>query len=221
MYTSKNIRKSNPEIHPGTGKSSIIFSLAGEIGYDICFLSLSSPHLNDDALATAMSKVFVKTIVLIEDIDSAFDHKDSTDAPNKMADSCKVTFKGILNALDGVSSQEGRIVFITTNHIKKLDPALIRPGRVDVKICIDYATEDQIRKMFARFYPHVEPQVVKEMCLKIQKGLKKSRKKASMACLQSLFILHKDNPNDAVDHAEKHFEEYADSANTGYLDFYM
>lgn len=118
MYTSKNIRKSNPEIHPGTGKSSIIFSLAGEIGYDICFLSLSSPHLNDDALATAMSKVFVKTIVLIEDIDSAFDHKDSTDAPNKMADSCKVTFKGILNALDGVSSQEGRIVFITTNHIK-------------------------------------------------------------------------------------------------------
>lgn len=45
-----------------------------------------------------------------------------------------VTFSGLLNAIDGVASQEGRLFFMTTNHIEKLDPALIRPGRCDVKV---------------------------------------------------------------------------------------
>lgn len=67
----------------------------------------------------AMSSVFSRTIVLIEDIDGVFERKeDSIEPTTKMADSCSVTFMGILNALDVVSSQEGRIVFITTNHIK-------------------------------------------------------------------------------------------------------
>ena len=53
-----------------------------------------------------------------------------------------VTFSGLLNAIDGVASQEGRLFFMTTNHIEKLDPALIRPGRCDVKVrnpflCLD------------------------------------------------------------------------------------
>ena len=46
----------------------------------------------------------------------------------------KVSFSGLLNALDGVRSQEGRIVFMSTNHIEKLDPALLRPGRADLHV---------------------------------------------------------------------------------------
>jgi mitochondrial chaperone BCS1 len=45
-----------------------------------------------------------------------------------------ISFSGLLNALDGVRSQEGRIVFMTTNHKEKLDPALLRPGRADVHV---------------------------------------------------------------------------------------
>jgi ATP-dependent 26S proteasome regulatory subunit len=68
-----------------------------------------------------------------------------------------VTFSGLLNCLDGVASTEERIVFMTTNHIDRLDPALIRPGRVDVKELIGEADEGQVYSMFKRFYPtHLE-----------------------------------------------------------------
>ena len=40
----------------------------------------------------------------------------------------RLTFSGLLNAIDGVTSTEGRILFMTTNHVDRLDPALIRPG---------------------------------------------------------------------------------------------
>ena len=63
-----------------------------------------------------------------------------------------ITFSGLLNALDGVASAEERIIFLTTNHVDKLDPALIRPGRVDLKEFLGNATEAQIRGMFSRFY---------------------------------------------------------------------
>jgi len=45
----------------------------------------------------------------------------------------RVTFSGLLNCLDGVASTEARILFMTTNYLDRLDPALVRPGRVDVK----------------------------------------------------------------------------------------
>lgn len=45
----------------------------------------------------------------------------------------RVTFSGLLNCLDGVASTEARILFMTTNYLERLDPALVRPGRVDMK----------------------------------------------------------------------------------------
>lgn len=63
-----------------------------------------------------------------------------------------VTFSGFLNALDGVASGEERIIFLTTNHVERLDPALIRPGRVDLAQLIDDATPAQAKELFTRFY---------------------------------------------------------------------
>jgi len=63
-----------------------------------------------------------------------------------------VTFSGFLNALDGVASGEERIIFMTTNHVSKLDPALIRPGRVDLSALIDDALPSQAKRLFTRFY---------------------------------------------------------------------
>ena len=59
---------------------------------------------------------------------------------------------GLLNALDGVASQENRLLFMTTNHVEKLDPALIRPGRCDVHIKFDYASPAQMRGLFLKFF---------------------------------------------------------------------
>ena len=56
------------------------------------------------------------------------------------------------NIVDGIASSEGHILCLTTNHIVRLDPALIRPGRVDRKLMVGPANAQQISTMFKRFY---------------------------------------------------------------------
>lgn len=70
-----------------------------------------------------------------------------------------VTFSGLLNALDGVAAQEGRMLCLTTNHVDRLDQALIRPGRVDVRVSFGKATQSQARELFIKFYPHAAPTI--------------------------------------------------------------
>ena len=63
-----------------------------------------------------------------------------------------ITFSGLLNALDGVYAQEGNLIFMTTNHKENLDPALIRPGRIDRQLEFKHTTRDQLQGMFEHFY---------------------------------------------------------------------
>jgi mitochondrial chaperone BCS1 len=63
-----------------------------------------------------------------------------------------VSMSGLLNAIDGVASQEGRVLVMTTNHPEKLDDALVRPGRVDMKIEFALANKQQSRELFMRMY---------------------------------------------------------------------
>ncbi|WVQ68591.1 uncharacterized protein L199_006800 [Kwoniella botswanensis] len=63
-----------------------------------------------------------------------------------------VTLSGLLNALDGVTSSEGRLLFCTTNWREKIDPALDRPGRCDIWIEFKNATCQQARDLFIHFY---------------------------------------------------------------------
>lgn len=63
-----------------------------------------------------------------------------------------MTFSGLLNALDGVASSEERVIFMTTNHYSHLDPALIRPGRVDLQEFLDDAKGEQAKRLFVKFY---------------------------------------------------------------------
>lgn len=98
-----------------------------------------------------------------------------------------------MNALDGVAATEGggRILFMTTNYIERLHPALIRPGRVDIKECLDYATTYQIEKLFLKFYPGEET-------LAKQFSSTLPPKSISMAQLQAHFLQHKNEPQTAI-----------------------
>lgn len=89
------------------------------------------------------------SIVLLEDIDAVFVDRVSA----KKAEGRTVSFSGLLNAIDGVRSTDGRILFMTTNHKEKLDPALLRAGRADVHIKLDFASYNQIEKLFLKFFP--------------------------------------------------------------------
>ncbi|KAF9974122.1 hypothetical protein BGZ73_002592 [Actinomortierella ambigua] len=137
---------------PGTGKTSFIIALAGHLGLSVCILNLSASGLDDQQLDQLMNDAPRNAIILIEDIDAALVEKKPGET---QAGKNNVTLSGLLNALDGVTAHEGSIMFMTTNHIKKLAPALIRPGRCDRKLLFDYADSHQVREMFLRFFLHM------------------------------------------------------------------
>lgn len=175
---------------PGSGKSSLIQALAGDLDYNICILNLAERTLTDDRLNHLMNHVPDRSILLLEDVDSAFSERKQSDEQGFLSG---VTFSGLLNALDGVASADERIIFMTTNHPEKLDPALIRPGRVDFKELIDNATESQIRRMFLRFYEGKE-----EECQRFMNAIIERNEPVSTAQLQGLFVYNKDDPMGAI-----------------------
>jgi ATP-dependent 26S proteasome regulatory subunit len=59
---------------------------------------------------------------------------------------------GLLNALDGVADSPGRIVIMTTNHPENLDPALIRPGRINISIQLNYMMHAEIVEMIEHYF---------------------------------------------------------------------
>jgi mitochondrial chaperone BCS1 len=86
----------------------------------------------------------LQSIVLLEDIDAAFPNREESGEVQGIQHSSDVTFSGLLNVLDGVAASEERLIFMTTNHIERLDPALIRPGRVDYVQLVGDATNHQV-----------------------------------------------------------------------------
>ncbi|KZT02544.1 uncharacterized protein LAESUDRAFT_738645 [Laetiporus sulphureus 93-53] len=179
---------------PGSGKSSFIQALAGALSYDICLLNLSERGLADDKLIHLLSNAPERSFVLIEDVDAAFNKRVQTTADGYQS---SVTFSGFLNALDGVASGEERIIFMTTNHPERLDPALIRPGRVDLAVLLDDAAPEQARRLFMQFYrgadghEHIGEEQLESMGREIQETVEHDMKlglRTSMAALQGLFI---------------------------------
>ncbi|CUM49729.1 Mitochondrial chaperone BCS1 [Debaryomyces fabryi] len=176
---------------PGSGKTSFIQAIAGELDYNICILNLSENNLTDDRLNHLMNHIPERSILLLEDVDAAFNKREQSDDGGYTSG---VTFSGLLNALDGVASAEECITFMTTNHPERLDPALLRPGRIDFKVMIDNATEHQVKKMFLRFY---EDEF--ELCEQfLEKYRQLNMKNISTAQLQGLFVYNKRNPHNAI-----------------------
>ncbi|KAJ3342563.1 hypothetical protein HDU93_001951 [Gonapodya sp. JEL0774] len=132
---------------PGTGKTSFITALAGHLRFNIYLVSLSNKGLTDDNLVELMSMTPPRCVLLLEDVDAAFRGREATAGTG-----AGLTFSGLLNAIDGVAAQEGRLLCMTTNHIDHLDPALIRPGRIDVRVLFDKASRWQARELFVNFY---------------------------------------------------------------------
>lgn len=134
---------------PGTGKSSLAKHLASKFEIPL-YVFGEKDHLGD--IATKFAQIPKKAIVLLEDIDCVYSSnrgKGEKSDPGPM----KPSLNSALNALDGVASKEGQIFIMTTNHIEMLDPALIRPGRIDYKLHLGYASVEQAKKIFKKFFP--------------------------------------------------------------------
>lgn len=172
---------------PGSGKSSAVVALASKLGMNIATITLSGTSMGDDDLRSLMASTPNGALILIEDIDCVFTDRKANTGDNK------VTFSGLLNAIDGVAAGEGRMLFMTTNHPDKLDPALIRPGRADVHVEIGLPDREQIERLFLRFFPGCPAQasgfsgVVPEA--------------TSMAALQG-HLMRYDTPQKAIENAQ-------------------
>lgn len=105
--------------------------------------------LGDDDLNQLLNCSDPNSIILIEDIDAIFKGRDSVQENTRGK---SITFSGLLNALDGVRSQEGRILIMTTNHKENLDRALLRPGRADREFYLGCASEKQLKGLFRNFF---------------------------------------------------------------------
>ncbi|KUJ07628.1 uncharacterized protein LY89DRAFT_691695 [Mollisia scopiformis] len=195
---------------PGSGKSSFIQALAGELDFGVSIINLSERGINDDKLAYLFTKIPARTILLLEDADAAFINRRKPDAEGYSG--ANVTFSGLLNALDGVAAGEERIAFLTTNHIDRLDEALIRPGRVDVTVRIGETTRYQAAEMWNRFYGDIDhdgngrkrflDKLVELDLIPNESGVVKPKLHTSAAAIQGLFLFNKDNMEGAIEMAE-------------------
>jgi mitochondrial chaperone BCS1 len=170
---------------PGAGKTSAAIALAGRLGLSIAIVSLSSVEMDDQAIARLMLALPERSLLLIEDVDALFKERETQ---------CKVTFAGFLNSLDGVAAAEGRMLIMTTNHPEKLDPALIRFGRIDRHVEFTHASYDQARRLFLWFYRDAEltARELDGMATAFARAI--TAQKTSMAAIQEHLVRHRDCP---------------------------
>ncbi|KAK4461540.1 BCS1 N terminal-domain-containing protein [Cladorrhinum samala] len=216
---------------PGTGKTSLSLALAGLFGLELYLLHV--PTVREDGI---LEKLFTtlprRCIVLLEDIDAVGlrrkhakgdddgekgDDDDSDSDSDQSISSNRITLSGFLNVLDGVASQEGRIVLMTSNFADKLDKALVRPGRVDRMIYLGNISKRSSELMFLRMYS-TDPDVplpagmagitedeLKGLALQFSSRIPDDV--FTPAQLQGYLLNHRDSPVDAVAQVEQWVKE--------------
>ncbi|XP_062199620.1 AAA-ATPase At5g57480-like [Phragmites australis] len=166
---------------PGSGKSSLIAAMANHLRYDVFDLELTRVATNADLRALLIQTTNRSLIVIEDIDCSlhltgdrglaserlhkrrklhatAYDDDSSDsndDAGGNGADNHrgKVTLSGLLNFTDGLWSccGEERVIVFTTNHVDGIDPALLRPGRMDVHVRLDACGEHAMRELVQRY----------------------------------------------------------------------
>ncbi|CAH1437228.1 unnamed protein product [Lactuca virosa] len=148
---------------PGTGKSSLIAAMANYLKFDIYDLELTDIKSNSD-LRRLLVATANRSILVVEDIDCSVELHDRVEAEAAKSlakemrrrgypEERKVTLSGFLNFIDGLWSSCGdeRIIIFTTNRKDKLDPALLRPGRMDMHINMSYCTPCGFRLLASNY----------------------------------------------------------------------
>ncbi len=139
---------------PGTGKTTLARAICGEFNLRLYILNLSS--FTDATFSEALANVEPGSVVLIEDIDCFHESwvRDSANSgqiykPSKDS----LTLSGLLNGIDGATCSDGTVFIYTTNRLEMIDPALLRPGRVDHVLYVGAHTPETFAQAMAAYYP--------------------------------------------------------------------
>jgi chaperone BCS1 len=170
---------------PGTGKTSLIKSLASYYNKNLCVLDLN--NCTNNSFESALMEIPKDAIIVIEDIDSSNATKERG---SDSEENYFLSLGTILNTLDGVISLNNTLIFLTTNHPEKLDPALVRKGRIDYIYEIPYLSNKEIKEYINLVYP--------------DENVDKYDFQDIAGCnIQSLFLEHKDDFNSFIYHLTK------------------
>jgi mitochondrial chaperone BCS1 len=188
---------------PGTGKSSLSLAIAGEFGLDLYEVKIPSVA-TDAELEQMFQDIPPRCVVLLEDIDAVWvDRSNSQKNPHDGQPVPNCTLSGLLNVLDGVGSQEGRIVIMTTNHPEALDSALTRPGRIDTKVYLGNISQQSSKEMFLRMFSpdlglkfSLDMDQIQDLAAEFASRIPDD--KITPSSLQGFFQQHLDSPHDAT-----------------------
>lgn len=178
---------------PGTGKTSLVSALAAHFGLSVYIVNLAD--FSDRSLMSAINDVPAHSVLLFEDIDCMRSSQPRAGADSgagqnvSVALSTKenvstqngVTLSGLLNVLDGFHAPTGVLFVMTTNHVEKLDQALLRPGRIDYKLYLGRASDCQKVELYRRFFPDSSD-------VEAQEFVEASRSAETMAEFQGLLL---------------------------------
>ena len=158
---------------PGTGKTSLVSAIAAY--FEMCIYAVNLTAFNDRTLMSAISDVPSNSVILFEDIDcmksgNTRETPEHTSIAQAQRGSEKgdpgerfgVTLSGLLNVLDGFHAPEDVLFVMTSNEVERLDPALLRPGRIDYRLHLGLATEEQKIELYRRFFPSASQWEAKE-----------------------------------------------------------
>jgi mitochondrial chaperone BCS1 len=176
---------------PGTGKTSLVSALAAYFGISVYTVNLSD--FTDQSLLVAVNQVPRNSVLLFEDIDCMRGSQARVQAdPDSVQNGSVVTkgnastqngitLSGLLNVLDGFHAPTGVLFVMTTNHVEKLDQALLRPGRIDYKLYLGRASDSQKAELYRRFFPESSE-------MEAQEFVEASRSAETMAEFQGLLL---------------------------------
>ncbi|KAI6680757.1 hypothetical protein NL676_034638 [Syzygium grande] len=201
---------------PGTGKSSMIAAMANFLGYDIYDLELTEVPSNSE-LRKLLMKTSSKSIIVVEDIDCSVNLLNRSKEPKaaeprsyydpgspdaacggKDGNNNTITLSGLLNFTDGLWSCCGseRIFVFTTNHIDKLDPALLRSGRMDMHIYMSYCSYPALKILLRNYLGSEGEDLGKAVASELREAVEKAQ--MTPADISEVLIKNRRNKEKAV-----------------------